>query len=441
MPPPGMWALGVLGLALSCRGAGAFVMHMASSCSLAANGSEQGFDFTLAFNKQQLVCYEPNARFFYACHWGLLHGVATVLANILNGSTLVQRAEARRQACSDLAPRYWAQTAQRRTPPQLRVVPTPLTNVPDAVLLTCHVWGFYPPEVSVQWLHGSDVVASGDTAKLLPAGDWTYQTQVDLRTTAKTGDTYTCLVQHASLEQPLRESWSEPRGWGRGCGAPGSPVAQRAHSRPPCRSWIVPGDDGDGGGGRHRSGRGVGGPGRRRLRLLPPASGRGSTWCWSCSWSCSSSYSWSYSWSCSWSCSSSYSCSWSWSWSRSPPGSPPGRVGPGCDQALSGTPLPSNLGSCGIPPPHGPSLGSPNFGRVPDASGQLLPAGGQRLRDGLRLHPLLQQEPAGVLRPRQSALRRLQLGAAAAAGHATRRPPQQRQHLGAAHRGSAPGLQ
>ncbi|EOA93963.1 HLA class II histocompatibility antigen, DM beta chain, partial [Anas platyrhynchos] len=190
----------------------AFVMHMASSCSLAANGSEQGFDFTLAFNKQQLVCYAPGARIFYPCHGGLLQNVAIVLAIVLNNSTLVQRAEARRQACSqacsDLAPRYWAQTAQRRTPPQLRVVPTPLTNVPDAVLLTCHVWGFYPPEVSIQWLHGGDVVASGDTAKLLPAGDWTYQTQVDLRTTAKTGDTYTCLVQHASLEQPLRESWS-----------------------------------------------------------------------------------------------------------------------------------------------------------------------------------------------------------------------------------------
>ncbi|NWZ29827.1 DMB protein, partial [Asarcornis scutulata] len=196
------------GVRVSVPGAGAFVMHVASSCSLAANGSEQGFDFTLAFNKQPLVCYEPGARFFYPCHWGLLHGVATVLAIVLNNSTWLQRAEARRQACSDLAPHYWAQTAQRRTPPQLRVVPTPLTNVPDAVLLTCHVWGFYPPEVSVQWLHGGDVVASGDTAKLLPAGDWTYQTQVALRTTAKTGDTYTCSVQHASLEQPLRESWS-----------------------------------------------------------------------------------------------------------------------------------------------------------------------------------------------------------------------------------------
>ncbi|XP_035426424.2 HLA class II histocompatibility antigen, DM beta chain-like [Cygnus atratus] len=193
---------------VSVPGAGAFVMHVASSCALAANGSEQGFDFTLVFNKNPLVCYEPSARFFYPCHWGLLHGVATVLAILFNNSTLVQRVEARRQACHDLAPRYWAQTALRRTPPQVRVVPTPLTNVPDAVLLTCHVWGFYPPEVTIQWLHNGDVVASGDTAKLLPAGDWTYQTQVALTATTTTGDTYTCSVQHASLEQPLRENWS-----------------------------------------------------------------------------------------------------------------------------------------------------------------------------------------------------------------------------------------
>ncbi|XP_035170320.1 HLA class II histocompatibility antigen, DM beta chain-like, partial [Oxyura jamaicensis] len=118
MPPPGMWALGVLGLALSCRGAGAFVMHVASSCPLAANGSEQGFNFTLAFNKIQLVCYEPHVRLFYPCHRGLLQGVATVLAVLLNNSSWAQRAEARRQACRDLAPRYWAQTALRRSEPR-----------------------------------------------------------------------------------------------------------------------------------------------------------------------------------------------------------------------------------------------------------------------------------------------------------------------------------
>ncbi|XP_009471436.1 PREDICTED: class II histocompatibility antigen, M beta 1 chain-like [Nipponia nippon] len=92
-------------------------------------------------------------------------------------------------------------------PPQVRIVPVPLPNTPNAVLLTCHVWGFYPAEVTVLWLHNGDVVATGDTAKLLPNGDWTYQTQVTLTVTAKAGDTFTCSVQHASLNRPLRKRW------------------------------------------------------------------------------------------------------------------------------------------------------------------------------------------------------------------------------------------
>ncbi|NWZ60309.1 HB2L protein, partial [Haliaeetus albicilla] len=98
-------------------------------------------------------------------------------------------------------------TVERRAPPQIRIVSVPLPNTPDAVLLTCHVWGFYPAEVMVLWLHNGDVVATGDNAELLPNGDWTYQTQVTLTVTAKVGDTFTCSVQHASLDRPLCEDW------------------------------------------------------------------------------------------------------------------------------------------------------------------------------------------------------------------------------------------
>ncbi|XP_074875114.1 HLA class II histocompatibility antigen, DM beta chain-like [Buteo buteo] len=203
-----MWVLGMLGLALSCRGAGAFLVHVASSCPLAANGSALAFGFTLVFNKNPLVCYEPDARRFAPCDWGLLRPYATVLAAILNnGTAWVQRAEARRRACRDLVPRFWSSTALRRTPPQIRIVSVPLPNTPDAVLLTCRVWGFYPAEVTVLWRHNGDVVATGDNAKLLPNGDWTYQTQVTLTVTAKVGDTFTCAVQHASLDRPLCEDW------------------------------------------------------------------------------------------------------------------------------------------------------------------------------------------------------------------------------------------
>ncbi|KAF1624592.1 HLA class II histocompatibility antigen, DM beta chain, partial [Eudyptes filholi] len=187
---------------------GAFLVHVASSCPLAANGSVLAFGFALFFNKNPLVCYNPDARHFVPCDWGRLHLVARGVAAFLNnGTAWVQRAEDRRQACSDLATHFWASTALRRTPPQVRIVPVPLPNTPNAVLLTCHVWGFYPPEVTVSWLHNGDMVATGNTTKLLPNGDWTYQTQVTLMVTAKAGDTFTCSVQHASLDRSLQEDW------------------------------------------------------------------------------------------------------------------------------------------------------------------------------------------------------------------------------------------
>ncbi|NXJ09811.1 DMB protein, partial [Odontophorus gujanensis] len=186
---------------------GAFVMHVASSCQLAANGSLGGFDLTVAFNKNPLLCYDPDGHRFVPCDWGLLHYYATLFADLLNDdATWEQRAEARRQACSELAAQFWAHTALRRTPPQVHIVPVAVPNDPDTVRLICHVWGFYPSAVTVQWLHNGLVVASGDTT-VLPNGDWTYRTQVALRASTAAGSTYTCSVWHASLEQPLQKDW------------------------------------------------------------------------------------------------------------------------------------------------------------------------------------------------------------------------------------------
>ncbi|NXW59615.1 DMB protein, partial [Eurystomus gularis] len=187
----------------------AFVVHVASSCALAANDSAPlAFGLTLLFNKNPLVCYDPDTRRFKACDWGLLHWVAEVLATDLNNDTAwAERVQSRRRACGELGTHFWATTALRRTPPQVRVISTPLPNAPNSVLLTCHIWGFYPPEVTVLWLRNGAVVATGDTIKLLPNGDWTYQTQVTLMVTTKAGDTFTCSVQHVSLDQPLQEDW------------------------------------------------------------------------------------------------------------------------------------------------------------------------------------------------------------------------------------------
>uniref|UniRef100_A0A493TY57 Immunoglobulin C1-set domain-containing protein n=1 Tax=Anas platyrhynchos platyrhynchos TaxID=8840 RepID=A0A493TY57_ANAPP len=46
----------------------------------------------------------------------------------------------------------------------------------------------------------------------IPNGDWTYQTQVSLLVAPVAGYTYTCSVQHVSLQEPLLEDGSEWRG-------------------------------------------------------------------------------------------------------------------------------------------------------------------------------------------------------------------------------------
>uniref|UniRef100_A0A8B9SLF2 Ig-like domain-containing protein n=1 Tax=Anas platyrhynchos TaxID=8839 RepID=A0A8B9SLF2_ANAPL len=142
---------------------------------------------------------------------GLLQLHSTHLTTQLNNeSTWVQRIEARHQACSDLALNSWDWTELRRTQPQVRIIPVETGNAHVPVCLSCHIWGFYPPEVTIIWLHNRDIVEPNDYNPIsaIPNGDWSYQMLVSLLVAPVAGDTYTCSVQHVSLQEPLLEDWS-----------------------------------------------------------------------------------------------------------------------------------------------------------------------------------------------------------------------------------------
>uniref|UniRef100_A0A8B9ZZQ2 Ig-like domain-containing protein n=1 Tax=Anas zonorhyncha TaxID=75864 RepID=A0A8B9ZZQ2_9AVES len=78
--------------------------------------------------------------------------------------------------------------------PQVRIIPAETGNASVPVCLSCHIWGFYPPEVTVIWLHNGDIVEPDDYNPIsaIPNGDWSYQTQVSLLVVPVAGDTYTC---------------------------------------------------------------------------------------------------------------------------------------------------------------------------------------------------------------------------------------------------------
>ncbi|NXN94301.1 DMB protein, partial [Rhinopomastus cyanomelas] len=198
----------------SLPAAGAFVMQLASSCPLAPNGSSLGLDLILFFNKNRLVCYEPGGHQFIPCGQGLLQEASVLLASALNNdSAWLQRAQGHRRACSQLATTYWEATGLRKVPPQLRIIPSQQGEGDPSVLLSCFVWGFYPPEISVQWLHNGVPFPLQDPQgpPVVSSGDWSYQCQVTLEVMPQPGDTYSCWVQHPSLEEPLLQHWSP--GW------------------------------------------------------------------------------------------------------------------------------------------------------------------------------------------------------------------------------------
>ncbi|XP_077142441.1 class I histocompatibility antigen, F10 alpha chain-like [Ranitomeya variabilis] len=89
---------------------------------------------------------------------------------------------------------------ERRVRPQVKVS---VQEKGDTMMLHCQVYGFHPRPVDVKWMNGEDEVHSYETTHVLPNPDGTYQIRVSAEVTPKDGDSYSCYVDHSSLEKPL----------------------------------------------------------------------------------------------------------------------------------------------------------------------------------------------------------------------------------------------
>ncbi|XP_062904364.1 H-2 class II histocompatibility antigen, E-S beta chain-like [Mobula hypostoma] len=97
----------------------------------------------------------------------------------------------------------------RRVEPEITIRPkVSPSQSGQLALLTCHVTGFYPPEIEVKWLkNGAPVPAGAINTVLLSDGDWTYQVEELLQYDPVSGDKYTCHVEHSSLTEPMTMDW------------------------------------------------------------------------------------------------------------------------------------------------------------------------------------------------------------------------------------------
>ncbi|XP_057260027.1 class II histocompatibility antigen, B-L beta chain-like [Pezoporus wallicus] len=99
-------------------------------------------------------------------------------------------------------------TVDRRVPPKVEIFPVQSSSAPQTNRLACAVSDFYPAPIEVRWFkNGREELQHVVSTDVIQNGDWTYQVLVMLETTPQRGDTYTCQVEHVSLQQPSIIHW------------------------------------------------------------------------------------------------------------------------------------------------------------------------------------------------------------------------------------------
>ncbi|XP_071312414.1 HLA class II histocompatibility antigen, DR beta 5 chain-like isoform X2 [Agelaius tricolor] len=103
-------------------------------------------------------------------------------------------------------------SVERRVPPNVSISLVPSSSSqPGPGRLLCSVMDFYPAAIQVRWFQGQQELSEHVVATdVVPNGDWTYQLLVLLETPPRRGLTYSCQVEHVSLEQPLSRHWEMP---------------------------------------------------------------------------------------------------------------------------------------------------------------------------------------------------------------------------------------
>ncbi|XP_068106331.1 class I histocompatibility antigen, F10 alpha chain-like [Hyperolius riggenbachi] len=106
---------------------------------------------------------------------------------------------------------YRREDLERRVRPEVKVWGR---QHPDGVTrLQCLAYGFHPRAVDVKWVrNGEDQIPSDEASPILPHPDGTYQTRVSVEVPTREGDTYSCHVDHSSLEDTLTVPWEPSDG-------------------------------------------------------------------------------------------------------------------------------------------------------------------------------------------------------------------------------------
>ncbi|XP_064407855.1 class I histocompatibility antigen, F10 alpha chain isoform X2 [Latimeria chalumnae] len=108
---------------------------------------------------------------------------------------------------------YGKETLERKVAPEVRVYDRPDLER-NLTTLTYMATGFYPRAVDMTWVRdGETQMDNAHTDGILPNEDETYQIRKTIEIDLEDKHSYTCWVDHSSLEKPLSVTWAPSSGF------------------------------------------------------------------------------------------------------------------------------------------------------------------------------------------------------------------------------------
>ncbi|XP_041429499.1 zinc-alpha-2-glycoprotein-like [Xenopus laevis] len=176
------------------------VYQRRSVCELNEDGTAGGYH-EIAYNGKEIIALEKEKMVHVSVtqevldmmdQWNKRYDYVTVM-NIYMENECIQYMK--------LYLHYFSAYMKRKVPPKVKISSSESEN---GIKLFCWVYGFYPRDVEVKWIkNGRDEIYSEESAEILPNPDGTYQIRVSVEVTPEEGATYSCHVDHSSLENPL----------------------------------------------------------------------------------------------------------------------------------------------------------------------------------------------------------------------------------------------
>ncbi|KAI4880984.1 hypothetical protein NFI96_013665, partial [Prochilodus magdalenae] len=130
-------------------------------------------------------------------------------AERFNHEAVVQEMRAKVDAyCKHNLPIFYSAILDKSVKPKVKLTSEQSASGDHPALLMCSAYKFYPPVINVYWLRDGKQV-TGDVVSVdeMANGDWYYQVHSHLEYIPRFAERISCVVEHASLEEPIIYDW------------------------------------------------------------------------------------------------------------------------------------------------------------------------------------------------------------------------------------------